>query len=73
MGSSKRLDFVTELKPEVQGIKAIASEKHNGQQCRYVKRSEIRNVNGKSENYSTGSEVVNVGMKRIIPIFWMST
>ena len=47
MGSSKRLDFVTELKPEVQGIKAVASEQHNAQQCGYVKRSEMQNVNGK--------------------------
>ena len=47
MSSSHRLAVVTELKPEVKGFKAIASEKHNDGQCRYVKRSEMRNVNGK--------------------------
>ena len=47
MGSSRRLDFMTELKPEVNDIKAIASEEHNTRQCRYIKRSKMRNVNGK--------------------------
>ena len=41
MGSSRRLDFMTELKPEVNDIKAIASEEHNTRQCRYIKRSEM--------------------------------
>ena len=47
MSSSHRLSLISEVKPEVRGVKATASEQHNGQQCRYVKRSEMRNVNGK--------------------------
>ena len=47
MSSSHRLTVVTELKPEVRDVKTTASEQHNAQQCRYVKRSDMRNVNGK--------------------------
>ena len=47
MSSSHRLAVVTELKPEVRGVKATASEQHKAQRCRYVKRSEMQNVNGK--------------------------
>ena len=47
MSLTTRFSFMTKVKPEVKGNKATAFEKHNTQQCRYVKRSKMRNVNGK--------------------------
>ena len=47
MSSTTRLSFMTKYGPEVNGTKAIASEQHNARQCRYVRQSEVRNVNGK--------------------------
>ena len=38
---------MTEVKPEVKGNKATASEKHHTQKCRCIKRYAMRNVNGK--------------------------
>ena len=38
---------MTKYGPEVSGTKATAFEQHNAQQCRYVRQSEVRNVNGK--------------------------
>ena len=47
MSSSHRLSVMTKYEPEVKGTKFFAFEQHNDQQCRYVRQSEVRNVNGR--------------------------
>lgn len=41
---------MTKYEPEVKGAKFFAFEQHNDQQCRYVRQSEVRNVNGSDHN-----------------------
>ena len=50
ISSSHRLSVMTKYEPEVKGAKFFAFEQHNGQQCRYVRQSEVRNVNGSDHN-----------------------
>ena len=40
---------MTEYEPEVRGKKTSAAEQHQGTGRRYVKRCEVRSVNGKDE------------------------
>ena len=47
MSSSHRLSVMTKYEPEVKGAKVFGFEQHNDQKCRYVRQSEVRNVNGR--------------------------
>ena len=46
MSSSHRLALMTEYKPEAKRKKTSAAEYHQGEGCKYIKRSEMRNING---------------------------